>query len=201
MKPPTLIAILAVAVHAHALTASQPDPQDQLSQENGATATLALSKRARQPSAQAIDAAARSWQRDTGVVSQFLSTAESMSPQQLQQQARGALAAENDELNHKAVLDQMFLTGARRNRDATVRQANNVLDTQGTFQFVVDGLQTLSRRGARMSPGQVSAMIRAINRDRCPQVLPAIDAYMAAAAGAGAGQTGNALRAIRPSNC
>lgn len=122
-----------------------------------------------------------------------------MSPQQLQQQARGALAAENDELNHKAVLDQMFLTGARRNRDATVRQANNVLDTQGTFQFVVDGLQTLSRRGARMSPGQVSAMIRAINRDRCPQVLPAIDAYMAAAAGAG--QTGNALRAIRPSNC
>ncbi|EFY95054.1 hypothetical protein X797_010451 [Metarhizium robertsii] len=194
MKPPTLIAILAVAVHAHALTASQPAPQDQLSQESEA-----LSKRARQPSAQAIDAAARSWQRDTGVVSQFLSTAESMSPQQLQQQARGALAAENDELNHKAVLDQMFLTGARRNRDATVRQANNVLDTQGTFQFVVDGLQTLSRRGARMSPGQVSAMIRAINNDRCPQVLPAIDAYMAAAAGAG--QTGNALRAIRPSNC
>lgn len=194
MNLPTLIAILAVAVHAHALTASQPAPQDQLSQESEA-----LSKRARQPSAQAIDAAARSWQRDTGVVSQFLSTAESMSPQQLQQQARGALAAENDELNHKAVLDQMFLTGARRNRDATVRQANNVLDTQGTFQFVVDGLQTLSRRGARMSPGQVSAMIQAINRDRCPQVLPAIDAYMAAAAGAG--QTGNALRAIRPSNC
>lgn len=194
MNLPTLIAILAVAVHAHALTASQPAPQDQLSQESEA-----LSKRARQPSAQAIDAAARSWQRDTGVVSQFLSTAESMSPQQLQQQARGALAAENDELNHKAVLDQMFLTGARRNRDATVRQANNVLDTQGTFQFVVDGLQTLSRRGARMSPGQVSAMIRAINNDRCPQVLPAIDAYMAAAAGAG--QTGNALRAIRPSNC
>ncbi|KID63051.1 uncharacterized protein G6M90_00g068680 [Metarhizium brunneum] len=196
MKPPTLIAILAVAVHAHALAASQPAPQDQLSQESEA-----LSKRARQPSAQAIDAAARSWQRDTGVVSQFLSTAESMSPQQLQQQARGALAAENDELTHKAVLDQMFLTGARRNRDATVRQANNVLETQGTFQFVVDGLQTLSRRGARMSPGQVSAMIRAINRDRCPQVLPAIDAYMAAAAGAGAGQTGNALTAIRPSNC
>ncbi|KAK8912855.1 hypothetical protein H634G_09290 [Metarhizium anisopliae BRIP 53293] len=194
MNLPTLIAILAVAVHAHALTASQPASQDQLSQESEA-----LSKRARQPSAQAIDAAARSWQRDTGVVSQFLSTAESMSPQQLQQQARGALAAENDELNHKAVLDQMFLTGARRNRDATVRQANNVLDTQGTFQFVVDGLQTLSRRGARMSPGQVSAMIRAINNDRCPQVLPAIDAYMAAAAGAG--QTGNALRAIRPSNC
>ncbi|KAH0592458.1 hypothetical protein MHUMG1_09845 [Metarhizium humberi] len=194
MKPPTLIVILAVAVHAHALAASQPAPQDQLSQESEA-----LSKRARQPSAQAIDAAARSWQRDTGVVSQFLSTAESMSPQQLQQQARGALAAENDELNHKAVLDQMFLTGPRRNRDATVRQANNVLDTQGTFQFVVDGLQTLSRRGARMSPGQVSAMIRAINNDRCPQVLPAIDAYMAAAAGAG--QTGNALRAIRPSNC
>ncbi|EFY91648.1 hypothetical protein J3459_008671 [Metarhizium acridum] len=200
MNLPRLVTLLAVAFHGHAIAIIQPEQQGQLAGGGGETATDgAMSKRARQPSAQAIDNAARAWQRDTGVVSNFLSNAESMGSQQLQQQARIALSAENDELNHKAVLDQMFLKGSPKDRKASVRQANNVLDTQGTFQFVVDGLQTLSRRGARMSPGQVSSMVRAINQDRCPNVLPAIDSYMAAAAGAGQG--GRALKAIRPTQC
>ncbi|KAK2589634.1 hypothetical protein QQS21_012690, partial [Conoideocrella luteorostrata] len=147
----------------------------------------------RQPSAQAIDNAAASWQADTGIVSQFLSTAENLSGKQLQQAASKALDAENDELNHKAVLDKMFLNGRQNNRDATVAQADQVLDKQGTFQFVVDGLQTLTNRGARMSANQVSAMIQSINNDRCPQVLPNIDRYLAAAGNAG--QSGNTLQA------
>ncbi|KZZ93805.1 hypothetical protein AAL_05521 [Moelleriella libera RCEF 2490] len=152
-----------------------------------------------QPSAQQIDNAQRAWQADTATVSKFLSTAEGMSGRELQKQASVALAAEKDELTHKGVLDRMFLQGNRRNRDASVAQANQVLDTQGTFQFVVDGLDTLTKRGAKMSPQQVSAMVRSINDDRCPQVLPNIDRYLAAAGNVV--QSGETLQAIRPNNC
>lgn len=202
MRPQQLIALLAIASNGYFATAS---PIPQLAGllggflGGGTSITQAAAGRGRQPSAQAINTAQQAWQRDTGTVSNFLSNAESMTPQQLQRQARIALNAENDELTHKGVLDQMFLSGSRKNRDATVKQANNVLETQGTFQFVVDGLQTLSTRGARMTPNQVSRMILAINQDRCPQVLPAIDTYMAAAEGVV--QSGNNLRAIRPTNC
>lgn len=203
MHPQQFITFLAIASNGYLVVAS-PIPQLEALLGGflggGATITQAAAAgRGRQPSTQAINTAQKSWQRDTGTVSKFLSNAESMSPQQLQRQARIALNAENDELTHKGVLDQMFLSGSRRNRDSSVRQANNVLETQGTFQFVVDGLQTLSTKGARMTPKQVSRMILAINEDRCPQVLPAIDTYMAAAEGVV--QSGNNLRAIRPSNC
>ncbi|QPG95938.1 hypothetical protein C2857_002631 [Epichloe festucae Fl1] len=153
----------------------------------------------RQPSAQQIDTAAQSWQADTETVSQFLSTAESLSGQQLEKAASKALAAENDELSHKAVLDRMFLKRSQNNRVASVAQANRVLDTQGTFQFVVDGLQKLTDSSSQMSQAEVTTVIQAINDGRCPKVLPNIDRYLAAAAAAG--QSGAALKAIRPMQC
>ncbi|OAA46824.1 hypothetical protein NOR_02460 [Metarhizium rileyi] len=153
----------------------------------------------RQPSNQAIAAAATSWRLDTGTVSNFLSNAESMTPQQLQQQGTIALDAEKDELIHKAVLDRMFLNGTRANQDAGVADANDVLVNQSTFQFIVDGLTLISNRGANMQPDEVSTLVRAMNQDRCPLVLPAIDKYLAAAAGAS--NDGVLLQAVRPTNC
>ncbi|KAG6006034.1 hypothetical protein E4U54_000243 [Claviceps lovelessii] len=156
-----------------------------------------------QPTPQQIDAAAQSWQADTEIVSQFLSTAESLTGQQLEQAASRALSAENDELNHRVVLDRMFRTGSTQRKLASVEQASNVLDTQGTFQFVVDALQNLTNTGSQMSSAQVGALVRAINEDRCSLVLPSIDRYLAAAATAGQqkGSVGAALRAIRPVQC
>ncbi|KAJ4154840.1 hypothetical protein LMH87_000115 [Akanthomyces muscarius] len=154
----------------------------------------------RPPSTNAIDNAQQSWQRDTGIVSQFLSTATSLPRNQLQAAASKALSAENDELTHKAVLDRMFLNGPRQNRLASIRQANNALETQGNFQLVVDGLDLLASRGARMSPQQVERKITSITTGRCQNVLPAIDDYFAAA-GNLIQSTGTNLKAIRPNNC
>jgi hypothetical protein len=54
-------------------------------------------------------AAAENWQTDTGTVSQFLSTAESLDPSDLVSQASTALSAELNELNRKSFLDLLFL--------------------------------------------------------------------------------------------
>ncbi|PHH82833.1 hypothetical protein CDD83_3159 [Cordyceps sp. RAO-2017] len=100
---------------------------------------------------------------------------------------------EKDELTHKAVLDGQFLQG-----DASVRRADQVLDKQGTFQFVVDGLENMAKGGDTMSRRKRAAAIRAINQDRCVQVLPSIDAYFRAA---GAASDGRTVQAQRPTNC
>ncbi|KAK8145510.1 hypothetical protein G3M48_004332 [Beauveria asiatica] len=152
------------------------------------------------PSTNAIDNAQQSWQRDTGIVSQFLSTATSLPRNQVQAAASRALSAEKDELTHKAVLDRMFLKGPRQNRLASIRQAHNALETQGNFQLVVDGLDLLASRGARMSPQQMERKITSITTGRCQNVLPAIDDYFAAA-GNLVQSTGTNLKAIRPNNC
>lgn len=154
----------------------------------------------RPPSTKAIDDAQQSWQKDTGIVSQFLSTATSLPRNQLQAAASKALAAEKDELTHKVVLDRIFLNGPRQNRLASVRQANNALETQGNFQLVVDGLDLLASRGAQMSPQQLEKKITSITTGRCQNVLPAIDDYFAAA-GSLVQPTGKNLKAIRPNNC
>ena len=150
----------------------------------------------RPPSPSAIANARNQWLADTVIVSRFLSIAETLTPSQMTSEATKALNAENDELTHKAVLDRQFLSAAP---DQSVRQANNVLDTQGTFQFVVDGLQRLSTSGAKMTPEQISTNIRAMNEDRCVQVLPAIDMYFAAVGTLL--QEDNLTQAKRPTNC
>ncbi|KID89719.1 hypothetical protein MGU_03124 [Metarhizium guizhouense ARSEF 977] len=152
------------------------------------------------PTSEQIDTAARAWRNDTGTVSNFLSNAESMDPQELQRQGKIALDAENDELLHKAVLDRMFLNGTAAARDAGVADAHDVLVNQDTFQFIVDGLTLVSKRGSTMKPDEVKTLVRAMNQDRCPHVLPAIDKYMAAAQGAVPGGD-KSLKAYRPTNC
>ena len=90
------------------------------------------------PSPSAIANARNQWLADTVTVSRFLSIAESLTLSQITAEATKALNAENDELIHKAVLDRQFISATPND---SVRQANNVLDTQGTFQSIVDGLR------------------------------------------------------------
>ncbi|PHH62867.1 hypothetical protein CDD81_6585 [Ophiocordyceps australis] len=149
------------------------------------------------PSNEEIERAQMGWRNDTMVVSRFLSTAETMSPQQLSSEASIALDAELDELTHKKVLDRKFTQGF--GQDQVVLQANNVLEGQQTFQFVVDGLKDFKENGETMPPQEVSRKIRAINTDRCGQVLPSIDKYMTAAAGVL--QQPEVPKAYRPTNC
>ncbi|PHH76063.1 hypothetical protein CDD82_4151 [Ophiocordyceps australis] len=149
------------------------------------------------PSNDEILNAQMGWRSDTGVVSNFLSNAERMSPEQLSSEASIALDAELDELTHKKVLDRKFTQGF--GQDQTVLQANNVLEGQQTFQFVVDGLKDFKENGQTMAPQDVSRKIRAINTDRCGQVLPSIDKYMTAAAGVL--QQPEVPKAYRPTNC
>jgi hypothetical protein len=141
-------------------------------------------------------AAAENWQTDTGTVSQFLSTAESLDPSDLVSQASTALSAELDELTRKSFLDLQFLQG--NNPNTAVQAASTILVAQGTFQFVVNGLQGLADNGANMTPDDVTAAIQSINADRCGSVLPAIDQYFLAV-----GQLlgTDPLTAIRPTNC
>ncbi|KYK57977.1 hypothetical protein DCS_04990 [Drechmeria coniospora] len=149
------------------------------------------------PSDTAMAGARNQWRADTVVVSRFLSMAESFSPSQIESEAATALAAENDELTHKAILDRQFISSATP--DKAVVDANDVLEIQGTFQFIVDGLKRLSTGGSVMSPQQISATIRAMNEDRCAQVLPSIDVYFAAVDTLL--QDTNLTQAKRPTNC
>lgn len=133
----------------------------------------------------AIDA----WQRDTGVVSNFLNQGASYPDDQtFRIQAQIAHSAEVDELTHKAVLDQNM--GNNRN----VQQANATL-TNGAFQLVVDQLQRMADQGRQAMDG-----IDIINKDRCVNVLPNIDTYMRESANAiGNGQV--VQQSVRPAAC
>jgi hypothetical protein len=151
----------------------------------------------RQVALQDIDTAQSNWDADTGIVSSFLSTAESLDQADLTAQAGIALAAEKDELNWKAVLDSQFVFVS--NPDSAVQVANAVLVDQVTFQIVVNGLQNLADNGATMTPDEVTTAVQSINQDRCTFVLPAIDQYFIAAGNLI--DNGNILTAVRPTNC
>lgn len=88
------------------------------------------------PSDKQIMNAVMSWMNDTGKVTKFLNTATSFSGDEYTRQATIALNAEKDELNHKMVLDAALGTMKM------VQDANDTLATQGTFQAVVDTLQS-----------------------------------------------------------
>ena len=85
--------------------------------------------------------------------------------------ASSALSAEKDELIHKQVLDTAL------GQASIVQNANSTLVLEGTFQMVVDLLQDIASNGVSRI-----ANVDKINNVRCPRVLPAIDAYFAAAA-------------------
>jgi hypothetical protein len=67
------------------------------------------------------------------------------SPSDLLFQAGIALAAEKDELSHKAVLDSVFVFGD--NPGLSVVAAYHVLVDDGTFQSVVNLLQDMENTG------------------------------------------------------
>ncbi|KAI0521256.1 hypothetical protein F5B22DRAFT_596317 [Xylaria bambusicola] len=142
---------------------------------------------------QQIADAQNSWRADTSMVSQFLSSVPTLRGAELQSAAQVALNAEIDELTHKKVLDGVFSS------DPRIVQANNILVNQGTFQSVVDALQSFTDDGASMSEAEITTLLRNTNTVRCGQVLPAIDTYFRVA-----GErlnNGVLLLATRPNNC
>ncbi|KAI1182980.1 hypothetical protein F5B17DRAFT_435060 [Nemania serpens] len=133
------------------------------------------------------------WRQDTSMVSQFLSAVPNLQGSRLTAAAQVAVAAENDELLHKKVLDQAF------GGDPRVVGANNVLVNQGTFQSVVDALANFASDGAEMSPSEIAALLLQTNSVRCGRVLPAINTYFRVTGETL--QTGAFALATRPNNC
>jgi hypothetical protein len=150
----------------------------------GSSSTTSNSLASGGPAGESTEEAVLNWMRDTGIVSNFLDTAEGLSGNDYISAAKIALAAEKDELNHKAVLDATRGIGDT----ASVKQANNVLATQGNFQKVVDLLQDMVNRG-----DQSKEDVQKINDGRCVNVLPNIDKYFAAA--------GVNVTSVRPKAC
>ncbi|KAG7100854.1 hypothetical protein HYQ44_019335 [Verticillium longisporum] len=103
------------------------------------------------------------WMNDTGKVTNFVNTATSLTGDEFTRQAQIALNAELDELNHKKILD------AGLSDNPIVQSANEVLETQGTFQNVVDVLQAMVNNG----PDTAQADVNAINNNRCVNVSAA----------------------------
>ncbi|KAJ2906165.1 hypothetical protein MKZ38_002880 [Zalerion maritima] len=173
-----------------------PKPQAQSSSQSTSTATSSAAGDATatggggdmpagyDPSGAQIMNAVMSWMNDTGKVSKFLNSATSFSGTDFTREATIALNSEKDELNHKQVLDDAI------GMMDQVQMANAVLDTQGSFQMVVDVLQAMVDNG----PDTVQADVNAINENRCVNVLPNIDMYFAAA-----GQS--TMSAVRPTGC
>ena len=128
--------------------------------------------------------AVTSWMNDTAKVTKFLNTATSFTGDEFTRQATIALNAEIDELNHKTILDAAF------GQMAMIQAANDTLATQGTFQAVVDTLQSMVDSG----PDTAQAQVDVINKNRCVNVLPNIDMYFAAAGSA-------SIQAVRPTGC
>jgi hypothetical protein len=135
------------------------------------------------PSANDLATAVSNWMADTSMVSNFLNTGASIQNNvQFKQAATVAFNAEVDELNHKAIID------AANGNQPGVIAANSTLATGGSFQDVVDKLQQMSVQGIA-----AVSNIDLINQNRCVNVLPNIDAYMAS--------TGSTSQAVRPSVC
>ncbi|KAF1961886.1 hypothetical protein CC80DRAFT_589360 [Byssothecium circinans] len=143
----------------------------------------ATAQQGQTPSANDLATAVSNWQADTSMVSNFLNTGASIQNNvAFKQAATVAFNAEVDELNHKAIID------AANSQQPNVISANSTLATGGAFQDVVDKLQIMSQQGRA-----AVANIDLINQNRCVNVLPNIDAYMAS--------TGSASQAVRPDVC
>ncbi|CAN9438172.1 unnamed protein product [Alternaria alternata] len=135
------------------------------------------------PTANDLATAVSNWMADTSMVSNFLNTGASIQNNvQFKQAATVAFNAEVDELNHKAIID------AANGQMPNVIAANSTLATGGSFQDVVDKLQQMSVQGMA-----AAGNIDLINQNRCVNVLPNIDAYMAS--------TGSTSQAVRPTVC
>ncbi|KLU82422.1 hypothetical protein MAPG_01494 [Magnaporthiopsis poae ATCC 64411] len=128
--------------------------------------------------------AVNAWRADTGKVSRFLDTATLFTGQEYTRMAQMALDAELDELAQKEILDQAMGTRPE------IQAASDVLSNQGYAKDVVDALRAMIKNG----PETAVRDVEAINRNRCVNVLPNIDAYFAAA-----GEV--ELWAIRPVAC
>ncbi|ORY58080.1 uncharacterized protein BCR38DRAFT_301201, partial [Pseudomassariella vexata] len=125
-----------------------------------------------------------SWQNDTSKVSKWMDTATSFTGHEFTRRATIALNAEIDELNHKKILDIAM------GQMPMVQEANSVLETQGTFQDVVNVLRVMVTDG----PDTAQDSVNAINQNRCVNVLPNIDKYFAAAGSP-------MVKATRPTGC
>ncbi|KAI6088192.1 hypothetical protein F4821DRAFT_234832 [Hypoxylon rubiginosum] len=157
---------------------------------HAAPTAIVLTPRA---SASDVGDAQNSWAADTSRVSQFLSAAPDLSGSDLVEQAQAALDIFNGELAYKAVLDGVF------GGDPAVQAAAATLARPGTFQFVANGLQQFTTEGAGMDKTAVDILVSRINRARCRDVLPAIDAYLKAASAFL--NNGLLMVANRPDNC
>ncbi|KAF2791233.1 hypothetical protein K505DRAFT_208888, partial [Melanomma pulvis-pyrius CBS 109.77] len=130
-----------------------------------------------------LPTAVANWMADTSMVSNFLNTGAAMTNDTaFKAAALVAFNAEVDELTHKAIIEQTL------SQDPTVQGANSTLAGGGAFQDVVDKLMIMSMMGRAAMQN-----IDLINQNRCVNVLPNIDAYMAA--------TGSQSQAVRPAVC
>ncbi|KAL5115373.1 hypothetical protein ACEQ8H_006749 [Pleosporales sp. CAS-2024a] len=135
------------------------------------------------PSPADVATAVANWQADTGMVSNFLNTGKSITDNNAFKVAAAvAFNAEVNELSHKAIID------AVNGNQPSVIAANSTLAGAGAFQDVVNRLQQMATQGI-----SAVANIDLINQNRCVNVLPNIDAYMAS--------TGATNQAIRPKVC
>jgi len=135
------------------------------------------------PTAGDLATAVSNWMADTSMVSNFLNTGASIqNDDDFKQAAFVAYNAEVDELVHKAIIDRA--NSAMPN----VIGANSTLVTGGSFQDVVNKLQIMSQQGQSAINN-----IDLINQNRCVNVLPNIDEYMAS--------TGSSSQAVRPKVC
>lgn len=157
------------------------------------------------------------WRADTSTVSHFLSSAPSLLQKQQQKQsgadlaaaAKIALDAENDELSHKEVIDEILGSGGNgngeggnTNADERIAAADDVLVGQGTFQTVVDALERFAKDGdGTMTPDEAAALLQDTNAVRCGKVLPAIDTYFRVVGERLGLKGGDVLVATRPTNC
>ncbi|KAI4907692.1 hypothetical protein J4E90_009098 [Alternaria incomplexa] len=162
---------------------AQTGNQQQQGTTNAPTGLGAGIQNGQTPTANDLATAVSNWMADTSMVSNFLNTGASIQNNvQFKQAATVAFNAEVDELNHKAIID------AANGADPNVIAANSTLATGGSFQDVVDKLQQMSVQGMA-----AAGNIDLINQNRCVNVLPNIDAYMAS--------TGSTSQAVRPTVC
>ncbi|EFQ85322.1 hypothetical protein PTT_19746, partial [Pyrenophora teres f. teres 0-1] len=193
MKYILIASLLSSAVYAAPLAQVSNQQQQQNGQQNNPNAPQPVTNKptgqgagiagGQTPTSADLATAVANWMADTSMVSNFLNTGASIQNNvQFKQAATVAYNAEVDELNHKAIID------AANGNMPSVIAANSTLATGGSFQDVVTKLQIMSQQGMAAANN-----IDLINQNRCVNVLPNIDAYMAS--------TGSSSQAVRPTAC
>lgn len=151
-----------------------------IGQDTGLGAPLAAGQT---PTAGDLATAVSNWMADTSMVSNFLDIGKSIQDDTaFKQAALVAFNAEVDELDHKAIID------AANGNQPAVQAANSTLAGGGSFQDVVDKLKIMADQG-RAAVQNIDLILQ----NRCVNVLPNIDAYMAS--------TGSSSQAVRPKVC